>query len=283
MMTMTALMVGLLSAAPVGCTKDTDCKGDRICEAGVCVNPPPAVAPPEPSAAAGTSTLSPLPPPPPSPPSALANPSDYHKVVRKNGVTCIQSLGDDGLVREDCRLEGTSYSGTRRAVGAAHPSPQPSRSFSPRVEQEEGTKLRRSRVTFDFGVGALGLIAAGSAGGILPVVALHTSVEGRVGDSVALGGLFNASFGFGRGFIGVFTFAPALRLGDKGHATLGLGPSVGVVGSGVGSMTGLMGTLLIHGVVPSSRGFGLHLQLAVNFDPTGAYFTLGAGFGGSSF
>ena len=23
-----------------GCTKDTDCKGDRICEGGVCVNPP---------------------------------------------------------------------------------------------------------------------------------------------------------------------------------------------------------------------------------------------------
>lgn len=34
------LFVGLYSAnASAGCEKDTDCKGDRICEAGACVNP----------------------------------------------------------------------------------------------------------------------------------------------------------------------------------------------------------------------------------------------------
>ena len=27
--------------APLGCTKDTDCKGDRICAAGMCVDPAP--------------------------------------------------------------------------------------------------------------------------------------------------------------------------------------------------------------------------------------------------
>ncbi len=29
------------SPAVAGCTKDTDCKGDRICESGRCVEPPP--------------------------------------------------------------------------------------------------------------------------------------------------------------------------------------------------------------------------------------------------
>jgi hypothetical protein len=31
--------------AAVGCAKDTDCKGDRVCESGRCVNPSPAAAP----------------------------------------------------------------------------------------------------------------------------------------------------------------------------------------------------------------------------------------------
>ena len=31
--------------AHAGCEKDTDCKGDRICEAGACVNPPAAESP----------------------------------------------------------------------------------------------------------------------------------------------------------------------------------------------------------------------------------------------
>jgi hypothetical protein len=38
-------------AAHAGCEKDTDCKGDRICEAGACVNPPTAASP-EPAAEA---------------------------------------------------------------------------------------------------------------------------------------------------------------------------------------------------------------------------------------
>ena len=30
---------------PAGCTKDTDCKGDRVCEHGSCVSPPPKAEP----------------------------------------------------------------------------------------------------------------------------------------------------------------------------------------------------------------------------------------------
>ena len=50
-----ALVAGLALAGPAypQCTKDTDCKGDRICEKGICVAPPdakPAIAPMTPPA-----------------------------------------------------------------------------------------------------------------------------------------------------------------------------------------------------------------------------------------
>src|SRR5262249_25707279 len=58
--------------APVvsaGCTKDTDCKGDRICERGTCVAPPPVVAVPDaPVAGHG----------PPTPPYAMARGGPRH-------------------------------------------------------------------------------------------------------------------------------------------------------------------------------------------------------------
>ena len=33
------------ATAQAECTKDTDCKGDRVCSEGICVSPPPAAAP----------------------------------------------------------------------------------------------------------------------------------------------------------------------------------------------------------------------------------------------
>lgn len=45
----------LAAQAHAQCAKDTDCKGDRVCEQGQCVNPPPVEA---------------LPPPPPAPEAA---------------------------------------------------------------------------------------------------------------------------------------------------------------------------------------------------------------------
>ncbi|MGB0638605.1 MAG: hypothetical protein ACPGTU_04700, partial [Myxococcota bacterium] len=51
------LTATLFSAkAYAGCEKDTDCKGDRICEAQVCVNPTASPAPAPPPEAATTST-----------------------------------------------------------------------------------------------------------------------------------------------------------------------------------------------------------------------------------
>jgi hypothetical protein len=269
--------LALWGAAPVGCTKDTDCKGDRICEAGQCVNPP-ATAP-EPAAHPGApdaafEAASPPPPPPPAP-----NPADYPKVVRKNGLTCIQSPGEDGVVREDCRTDGTSYSGTRRPMDAASGSAVPSSSFAPRVEQPDAPP--RSGVVADFGLlGSMGVLAAGRAA-FVPGAGVHLSVAGRLTDDAALGGVLNLMLGFGGGFFGAFTFAPALRLGDGGHATLALGPALFFANTIVGSIAGLAGSLFVHGVVLAAGGFGLHLQLGLTFDASGAFLTFGVGFGGS--
>lgn len=54
-----AVVVLTASAARAQCTMDTECKGDRVCEAGQCVSPPP-----------GTGAVTVPPPPPPSPPRA---------------------------------------------------------------------------------------------------------------------------------------------------------------------------------------------------------------------
>src|SRR5438876_1212788 len=51
--------------AHAGCTKDTDCKGDRVCDAGKCVSPPdatpaiPATDGAAPTPAPGTAPLTP--------------------------------------------------------------------------------------------------------------------------------------------------------------------------------------------------------------------------------
>ena len=58
-MTWALLAVSLLGAdtwhdSPVGCGKDTDCKGDRICENQKCVSPPGAAVTPIPGTKSGT-------------------------------------------------------------------------------------------------------------------------------------------------------------------------------------------------------------------------------------
>lgn len=51
---------------PRGCQFDTQCKGDRICEAVQCVSPPPAAAAPEPATTPSTPAESAPPPAPPA-------------------------------------------------------------------------------------------------------------------------------------------------------------------------------------------------------------------------
>lgn len=138
---------GVLAAEPGGqargCEKDTDCKGERICEAGRCVNPPQGVAPWSPDA--GAAILEPQPTPPPlavepwppdagegaSAPPTTAPPeaASYPRVVRKDGSVCVQTVGENGVVVEECRRGNSSYAGNRRPMKVL-PS-RPSRGSAP--------------------------------------------------------------------------------------------------------------------------------------------------------
>jgi hypothetical protein len=61
--------------AQAQCSKDTDCKGDRVCEAGMCTSPalPPAPPPPPGSEAPGTAAPAPGAATPPQPAPAAVN------------------------------------------------------------------------------------------------------------------------------------------------------------------------------------------------------------------
>lgn len=109
-----------------GCSKDTDCKGDRICEKAVCVSPKVSAdggdwalpASRFPQQTAPVLTPPPAPPlveAPPSPPTSVRPPlrpkaitaeeRTFPRVVRKPGQVCVQSLSDKGALEERCRPE----------------------------------------------------------------------------------------------------------------------------------------------------------------------------------
>ena len=96
-----SLVLSLWVGQTSGCTKDTDCKGERICEAGGCVAPQQSAAPL---------------PPPPAPPT-VEDAASYPRVVRRDGLTCVQSLDDAGRVQEACRGADAS-SGRPRPLAA---------------------------------------------------------------------------------------------------------------------------------------------------------------------
>jgi hypothetical protein len=122
-------MLSLIAITVVlaGCSKDTDCKGDRICEKSACVSPkatPDAGEWALPASRFQGQTVSaiPAPPPPPlieappsAPPAAARGPlrpkgvtteeRTFPRVVRRPGQVCVQSLSDRGALQESCRPE----------------------------------------------------------------------------------------------------------------------------------------------------------------------------------
>ncbi|MCA3014269.1 MAG: hypothetical protein INH41_17950 [Myxococcaceae bacterium] len=277
------IVVGVLLAQS-GCTKDTDCKGARVCEARVCVNTPPEAVP---------ATVTPPPPPPPappSPPSPVATPTevqvdeptrrrphvdDFPRVIRRDGLVCVQSLTDAGLPKEDCRRD------ERRRVRTPAPGTEPEPPLG-RNEPEPPAAQARSTLVADFGgAGTLGLLLAGR-GAVLPGFGLHGALGSRWSEFVGVMGVVDVTLGFVAGSTVIaLTAAPALRLGDRTHATVALGPAVLAASGLIGNLAGLAGSLLVRGVFPISEGFGVHAQLGLTFDASGAVMSLALGVGGS--
>lgn len=272
-----SMMVVALWAQTPGCAKDTDCKGERICEAGVCVAPA-AVQPsahPEPSVHPERSRGTPPPPPPP------AEASSYPRVVRREGAVCVQTLEADGRVTESCRAEEPAPSSRVRTAPAhastyaAEPEPPPA-------------KVVESSSRFVASVLLHGGLLAGAAGGstvTLPQLGGSLALGARFRSGVGVGGLFNLSVGVAPGFAMFFaSLTPALRFGDRSHFLLGFGPTViaySVAGGGGGS--GLAASLLAAGVFAVGEAFALNLHSALHVDASGVVFTLGAGIGFGAF
>lgn len=186
-------------------------------------------------------------------------PDDSPTVVRRNGQLCMKTRADDGAVREECVAE------------------RPGRSTA--------DEPRRSPFLADFGAT---VTLAGSLAGpafVSPGLSLHVALGGRLSDTVGVVGVLdgNAGFGlFGHSLLNV-TCAPGVRLGDRDHVTIALGPSVLAFSSSVASSTRVAGSLLVRVVALLSGGFGLHMQAGLTFDASSAFFTVGLGVGGSSF
>ncbi len=258
-----------LWVAQAGCSKDTDCKGERICEAGRCVAPavtaapPPPPPPPAPSPAPATA-----PPPPRRAPLGVdaASPApveeDYPRVVRRAGEVCVQSRGDDGQVKEDCRADQPVRA--QRSRRAPEPPPEPAARFV-------------ADVLFQGGVQAL---VAGGDSAALPQGSAQLSLGARFRSGVGVVGLVNVNLGFIPGFTSVIaTFAPGIRFGDRSHFTLAAGPGLFSYASRAGSGAGAVGSVVAQGVFAIAGPFALALSSSVHFDVSGVMFNLGAGFG----
>ncbi|MFO0598699.1 MAG: hypothetical protein U0228_25560 [Myxococcaceae bacterium] len=257
---MLPILVVVLAQAP-GCSKDTDCKGDRICEAGVCVSP---------------SGVSPAPvveaPPPPAQAPAL-DPSEFPKVSRHDGLVCVQTLGPDGRVVESCRAED-----------APRPKPLPAASAAPeRVARTEppAAPVRTGRFVSDLQLhGGLLVGVAGGTSAALPTVGTTFDLGGRFASGVGLAGFGRLELGIGgTGAILIGTFGPALRLGDRTHVLFAGGPSVISYFVGRTSGAGLAGSFLVSSVFAVAGAFALSIHSALHVDASGVVFTFGAGLG----
>lgn len=267
-----------------GCTKDTDCKGERVCEAGVCVNPPAASAPPAASTFDGGIALPPPPPPPPPEPAAegrrpLPTPGppvtpaagEYPRVVRRGGATCVESLDEQGKVVASCRPP-ERQPGARRRSGAL------------RDDAEAHEEVARGGFAFDLSFrGSTLLVGAGSTGGALPAISTTLGFGGVSAGGVGAMGLLTLDVAFVRsGTVVSGLLAPALRLGKHSHVNLAAGLSVISVSTSQGSVTGLAFATQVQGAIQLAGAFSLSLNGTVAFDATGVLVTLGAGLGFST-
>jgi hypothetical protein len=265
-MVLSMIVIGLWAQAP-GCTKDTDCKGERICEAGVCVEPK------------STTPVAAPPPPPPPPVIAPVDAAAYPKVVRREGQVCVQSLEADGRVSEACRAETPVR--VRTGTGSASsysldPAPRP-----PRPRAEPSARFVASFLLH----GGLLLLSGGGSTVALGELGTTLALGGRFRSGVGVGGLVNLTLSptpVGPLFLG--TLGPALRFGDRSHFLLCVGSTVTAYSFGsAGSGAGLAGSLIATGVFAVSAAFGFNLHSALHVDASGVVFTVGAGIGFGAF
>ena len=265
------------ASAAAQCTKDSECKGDRICENGRCVSPnalPQATQPPPPPTP--PPAIAPPPEPPPPPPAEPEQPRPSRRPV------------------------GSSV--TDAATDESPPQAQ-ERTFSPeqlrrmRKEQQEagddppadapGDEPSPGLSTFVSDAGVRGSVLAIFAGGAYasPGVGVHGQWGGRISPTFGVVGAANADIFFGAGGTAVLaSLAFGLRLGERHHATLSVGPEIAHVtfNSGQSSYTGLAGVGRADFIIVLVGRFTLQFQVAAHVDPSGILLSGGVGLGWST-
>lgn len=297
------VMLGLMLAAVLGgtgCEKDTDCKGDRVCETGKCVSPavmapelpaPPPPPPPQeekrvplgtgaPCRAPGdsgaplglpacppasTSADSPIPPPLPPPQEEkrvpLGGPPQYRPPAAE---TCEQPLDVDGRLKPECRVTD---------------SPKPVRS---RKNRRAGAPAPDEEEPAARGVGLLGVMYGVLIGGGAAVPAFAFSGAGGV--------RFRSGIGFvgvahGRivvssaGTIQMYGLGPGIRFGNRTQLTLALTGTFGLVNVGSIHAAGALFTLLAQIAIVIGDHFTLLAQPTIDFDASAVLGSITGGIG----
>lgn len=213
MLLLSSLMTASIAAAQ--CTKDSECKADRICEAGVCVAPPSSTSPASAS---------------PAPPQIAEAEKQAPPPTAKERE---QSLG---------------YSGS---------------------------------ISFGAGGGYLSGAGIGSGGAS---VGLHGDLVRFLARSVAIAIAIDPSWTFLQyrnhsTYAHDYALGLGIRLGERHHLLVTVGPSLLLVDPGFGNALLLLASASARGVILLSEHLGLHLQAKISLDRYGLNLSGGVGLG----
>lgn len=289
----------VLLVAAAGCSKDTDCKGARVCEAGRCVNPPPAfasppVVQPAPAAPPPTEQAPAMTPEDPysdpfnqpqstqpegtAPPVPAPGAQQYPRTIYEKGYICREFLDTAGAVRRECERG-------RRAAKEERREAKERRRERREAEREERREKDGPGAHFVGNlVGHGGLFVA-----VTPSVAVASGVFGASGSA---GVMFRSGIGIvgvvnvqlspnGFGLAQFYSVGPAIRFGEKSHILIGVAPTLGVVPATTASpaAVGLLGSVFAQGALVLLERLTLMVQPMLSADRGGFIFTLTGGVG----
>lgn len=299
-------MIGLMVVAVLGgtgCEKDTDCKGDRVCENNKCVAPvvvapvtqelsaPPPPPPPEvrrvplgsaapcrePGDSRAPLALAPcpapvavpesnVPPPPPPPQEEKRVPLGAAPQYREPlADTCEQPLDADGRLKPECRVKNDAPPVRSR---------KNRRTGAPEREAEEEPAARA--------VGLLGVMYGVLIGG------------GAAVPAFAFTGAAGVRFRSGIGFVGVahglivvspvgtiqmYGFGPGIRFGNRTQLTLAVTGTFGLINVGTIHVAGGLFSLLAQVAIVIGDHFTLLAQPTIYFDSSGLLGSITGGIG----
>lgn len=283
------LQVVLLAAfiwageAAAQCSKDTDCKGDRVCEGGRCISPSVMLAPPttpsgDTSAPKGEPTAPPVPPPEPTGPAPARKP-------------LARPPGSDGKAVDEALREAEATANEREPRPAEESRSRPRRKEGEAIEEEEEEEERERKVkplsgfVSDGGVRGTAMFFPTSTGLLsLPGFGIHGQWGGRITNALAIVGALNGDLLIGPNGTGLFlAAAPGLRLGERHHLTMSIGPEMVYFST---STTGAFfaGMARLEVVVVIAGRFTGQLQAGIHFDSFGIQaFHFGIGLGWTTF